>query len=522
MAVYKESITDIRDFGCVGDGVKDNWNLLQTALNNGYTHLYVPHGYWRITQPLVIPSAISTGRTVRIFGTSNAYSIIVCDLDGTTYESRGALEYKSSSSSWGIVLEHLQFYGNIGGGVAPSCHAILLKQISYPLLKDVQIQNFKGAGLLLDLCQDGEFENLNIQKCGRTSGDPTNPSQTTYSALHLTNTSVTNDSCNMLRFNSLQCEQNNTSPYVSVRLGVGTGPIGICFSQVHSEVRDGSDNIYNFFEAEGGDFNFDAMALSPKFKWGFTFKGYGNATFVNSRDLQGVRHTTANVNAGIFISACQSTGKLESTGISPGWKVDSSVVGDVTLNYSGAGNSRFANCDMGNVRVINSGGTGRGVYALGCTMISLYLDGYAINGYYAANVITGSLTCNASNGRNSFVDNLVLGTTSIVSGNYNSNPSGNPNLLAFGEPGFRLAAYPAATDPEFCRLEPLKTPSSRYTLTEAQKLFELVNRLQILLNAEIARRKDLEARLVAVNVLSRSVLPEESLQNQVNAPKRLS
>jgi hypothetical protein len=512
--VDKDDVTNIRTLGCIGNSSFDNSTILQKALTAGYTNLYVPAGYWKITQPLVVPVASAKGRTVRIFGTSNKYSIIVCSLP-SRYSSRGALEYFAAAGnlSWGIVLEHLTFQGQNS-----VCHGIYLKGISYPLLTDVAIEGFNGAGLLVDKCQDGEFRNLNVQGCGRTTGKPTNPSQTVYSAIHITNTFAPGDGCNMLRFNALQCEQNNTSPYISSRLGVGNAPIGIFFSQVHGEVRDplppGSPG-YEFFRADGGNFNFDGIAISS-FAQGFTFTGYGLATFVGSRKLNGISLQTSGKSCGAYISSCESVGDLYSVGTNPGFKVSNSSVGNVTLNYPAVQHQRFTNCDLGNVTVSHAGATGGGVTIINSTLASLTTDAYTSQGYYAFNVITGNLTGYGS--KNSFVDNRVLGTTTVDK--VNNYLSKNPTIASVGNTA-RLAAYPAAIDPEYCRLEPLET--HKYGNSEVRQMAELVNRLQILLNAEIGRRKDLESRLLAARVLSTSPLhlDEELNQGNSNGEKRL-
>jgi hypothetical protein len=517
----KDDVTNIRTLGCIGDGVFDNTTILQNALTSGYTNLYIPTGYWSITRPLVVPVAVNTGRTVRIFGTSNKYSVIVCSLP-SSYSNRGALEYFSynaanpptslPNTSWGILLEHLTFQGKNS-----VCHGIYLKGIGYPLLTDIAIEGFNGAGLLIDKCQDGEFRNLNVQDCGRTTGTPTNVSQTTYSAIHITNTFVPNDACNMLRFNALQCENNKTSPYISVKVGNSSNaPIGIFFSQVHGEVRNptpqGSPG-YEFFRADGGDFNFDGIALSG-FSKGFTFTGYGVSTFVGSRNLNGVSLQTSGKICGAFISSCQAVGNLDSVGTTPGFKVSNSGVGDVTLSYPSVEHQRFMNCSMGNVAVTNSN-VSVGVTIVNCTLASLTTDGYTSQGYYAFNVITGNLTGYGT--KNSFVDNRVLGTTFVEARSYLSK---NPSIASAGNTS-RLAAYPAAIDPEYCRLEPLET--HKYGKSEVKQMAELVNRLQILLNAEIGRRKDLESRLLAARVLSASPLHiDAELNQESNSGKRLS
>ncbi len=53
---------------------------------------------------------------------------------------------------------------------------------------DVNTEHFNGSGLLLDKCQDGSFENMNIQLCGRLKEGETDVSDinaTEYSAIHL-------------------------------------------------------------------------------------------------------------------------------------------------------------------------------------------------------------------------------------------------------------------------------------------------------------------------------------------------
>lgn len=495
---YREAITDIRSLGGVGDGIFDNSTILQSAFDKGFTHIYIPAGFWLLKRPIRVPASLKTGRTVRLFGTSNAYSLLVCGIPGG-FSERGMIEYFATSEgfSWGIVLEHLLLKGN-----GSTCHGIYLKQIAYPLLRDLHIEGFDGAGLLLDKCHDGEFSNLNIGDCGRTSGNPNslkdrlNTEKTIYSALHLTNTSAPNDANNMLRFNALQCEQNKTSPYISVKTGVGVGPIGIFFSQVHGEVRALSQhNLFEFFRAEDGDFNFDGMALNG-FKTGFTFTGFGLSTFVNSRSLCGVRLIKSGITAGSYISTCSSTGDLYSVGVVPGFKVENSTVANVTLNFPGAANQRFINCDIGSVTITNSGGVSRGVNIMSCTLKSLTTDEWSTNGLFAFNVITGDLIGKGLKHR--FIDNVVLGKTLVDRVN-NSFVSDLSSLVSNNET--RVASRPAALDPDPCALTPLGYQSAKYSQSEAQKLVSLVNSLQTLLKAEIARRQDLELRLRAAGLL---------------------
>jgi hypothetical protein len=299
----------------------------------------------------------------------------------------------------------------------------------------------------------------------------------------------------MLRFNSLQCENNATSPYISVRLGIGTGPIGIFFSQVHGEVRNPNEaGVFEFLRAEGGDYQLDGMALVGFANGaGFTFGGYGNATFSNSRSLNGVRHIKPGVNAGFLISNC-ITGNLSCTGLAGGFKVTNCIVGDVTLDYPGASVQRFSNCDVGDIKVLNSGGKSLGVSIQHCTLASLTTDGASSNGVFSSNIILGDLN---GNGRgHHFIHNVVLGRRNFNSRENEVIPLGVGTPLGHG----RISS-PVAPDPNILSLLSLPKASDSGNCS-VEVLLTHLERLQVLLNAEISRRKDLEARLRAANVLT--------------------
>ncbi len=144
--------------------------------------------------------------------------------------SRAAIEYTHDDSRQpnhaGCVLQNLHVIGN-----SSACHGVYLQEVSYPLLENVLIEGFDGAGLLLDKCQDGSFNNVAIVDCGRTSGDPANNADTEYAPLHLVST-IADDHCNMLRFRDCQIENNRVSPYVWID---DAGPIGIWFDRIHAE-----------------------------------------------------------------------------------------------------------------------------------------------------------------------------------------------------------------------------------------------------------------------------------------------
>jgi hypothetical protein len=485
-----QPMVSLQELGGVGNNQFDNAPILQKALNQGYVNIYIPKGYWAFLSPIRIPP--SSG--VSILGCGNAYSILSCRIPSGN-ENRGFIEYFADKNgfSWGLVLEHLSIMGN-----GSRCHCIYLKQIAAPLLTDLNIEGFDGAGLLLDKCQDGEFRNLNVQLCGRTSGkrsslaDRANVQKTQHSAIHLVNTSSPGDGNNMLRFNALQCENNITSPYIYTQLGVGNGPIGIMFSQVHGEVRETREaGVFEFFRADGGDFYFDAIALVGfKEGAGFTFTGYGQTHFTNSRYLNGVRHIQPGVRAGFSLSTCV-TGDLSWTGLGGGMKVSTCNVGNVVIDYPGAGFNCFSACEIGSVLIKNAGGPAYGVNITSCSIGSLTTSAASTNGIFAFNRIRETLSVEGAG--HQFLYNTVLGKSSI-------DRSRNRYLSLASEGEYPSSIHPVALDPTLCSLPELTEQPASYNRQEIQKMANLINQMRTLLNAEISRRKNLEACLSALNL----------------------
>ncbi len=484
-----QPLVSLQELGGVGNNQFDNAPILQKALNQGYSSIFIPKGYWVFRSPIRIPP--SSG--VRICGVGNAYSILSCQIP-EGQENRALLEYFADKNglSWGIVLEHLHLIGN-----ESRCHGVYLKQISYPLLTDISIEGFDGAGLLLDKCQDGEFRNLNVQLCGRTSGrrrsleDRSNTQKTQYSAIHITNTSTRGDANNMLRFNALQCENNITSPYIYAQLGVGKDPIGIMFSQVHGEVREPREaGVFEFFRSDGGDFYFDDIALVGfKEGAGFTFTGYGQNHFANSRNLNGVRHIKSGVTAGFLLSTC-TTGDLSWVGLNGGMKISTCNVGNVVIDYPGSGFNCFSACEIGNISIKNAGGPGYGVNVTSCSLASLTTNAASTNGVFAFNRVRETLNIEGSG--HQCLYNTVLGKANV--------DRSRNRYLSLAEDRHPSNIHPVALDPMLSSLPKLVELPSSYNRQEMQKMADLVNQMQTLLNAEISRRKNLEACLSALNL----------------------
>lgn len=268
------SSINVLQFGAKRDGTGDSYNAIQKAISfvekTRLVPIYFSSGYYNISMPLII-----TKQGMHLEGVGNIASILQYTGDEELNKDLGLITFKVGTpetdsevwGSWGIVLRHLHLNGN-----NKKIHALYLRKIGYPLMYDVNTEHFNGSGLLLDKCQDGSFENMNIQLCGRLKEGETDVSDinaTEYSAIHLFST-VSGDACNMLRFNKCQIENNNCSPYVYVENG-----IGIWFNQTHGEDRNGNDR-HTFMVAKEGDIELTDTDLSDTLKYGFIRTGYGS------------------------------------------------------------------------------------------------------------------------------------------------------------------------------------------------------------------------------------------------------
>lgn len=268
------SSVNVLQFGAKCDGTGDSYNAIQKAISfvekTRLVPIYFSSGYYNVSMPLII-----TKQGMHLEGVGNAVSILQYTGDEELNKDLGLITFKVGTpetdsevwGGWGIVLRHLHLNGN-----DKKIHALYLRKIAYPLMYDVNIEHFNGSGLLLDKCQEGSFENMNIQLCGRLKEGQTDVSDidaTEYSAVHLFST-VSGDTCNMLRFNKCQIENNNCSPYVYIE-----GGIGIWFNQTHGEDRLGSDR-HTFMVAKEGDIELTDTDLGVTLKYGFIRTGFGS------------------------------------------------------------------------------------------------------------------------------------------------------------------------------------------------------------------------------------------------------
>ena len=379
-------IASVTEFGARNNGRADCTSAFNQALASPARLIVVPPGFYRITAPLTIPC--NTGKWILGLGGAKAVALTVDMPAGSSH--RAAIEYvhddKREPNFAGCVLQNLHLIGNHS-----ACHGVHLQEVSYPRLENVIIQGFDGAGLLIDKCQDGSFNNLALVDCGRTAGNPANNSDTRYSALHLLST-IDHDHCNMLRFRDCQIENNRVSPYIWIE---DAGPIGIWFDRIHAENAD-APGSRDFLRSQGGDCYFSGIA-AVGFRSGFVLEGYGNNSFSDSRSLGNVVGPK-NVTGSLRMSNVQC-GQLSWTALGGRSYFINSTFGDLELSWPAQGPSIFTACTLGRVRIDHAGAGHPGVRFFNCEMTGYASDEHARDQWLVDCVVNGDVTALAKESR---------------------------------------------------------------------------------------------------------------------------
>jgi hypothetical protein len=379
-------IASVTEFGARNDGVADSTGAFNAALESPARLIVVPPGFYRITAPLRIPH--NTGKWILGLGGAKSVALSVAIPAGNS--NRAAIEYKHEADKRtnfaGCVLQNLHVIGNNS-----ACHGVYLQEVSYPLVENVLIEGFDGAGILLDKCQDGSFNNVAIVDCGRTSGDPAKNADTEYAALHLSST-IADDHCNMLRFRDCQIENNRVSPYVWID---DTGPIGIWFDRVHAENANAPAER-DFLRSKGGDCHFSGIAAAG-FRNGFLLEGYGNNTFSDCRNIISVVGPR-NVKGTIRMSNV-NCGPLSWTSLGGRSYFTNCSIGDVEISWPAMGPSVFTACSLGDVRIQHAGAAHAGVRFFNCEMTGYATDEHARDQWLVDCIVNGDVTASAQQSR---------------------------------------------------------------------------------------------------------------------------
>jgi hypothetical protein len=379
-------IASVTEFGARNNGTTDCTAAFNAALASPARLIVVPPGFYKITSPLTIPC--NTGKW--ILGLGGAKSVALTMDMPAGDPNRAAIEYKHDAARMpnhaGCVLQNLHLIGNHS-----VCHGVHLQDVAYPLVENVILEGFNGAGLLIDKCQDGSFNNVALVDCGRTSGNASDNRDTEYAALHLVST-IADDHCNMLRFRDCQMENNRVSPYVWIK---DAGPIGIWFDRIHAENANPLVQR-DFLRSQGGDCYFSGIA-AVGFRQGFILEGYGDNSFSDCRSVVSVVGPR-NVEGSIRMSNVHC-GPLSWTGLAGRSYFNNCTIGHVDIRWPGKGPSVFTACSLDDVRVDHAGAGHSGVRFFNCVMGGYATGEDATDQWLIDSIVTGDVSASASQSR---------------------------------------------------------------------------------------------------------------------------
>ena len=388
-------IASVTEFGALNNGTTDSTAAFHAALASAARLIVVPPGFYRITAPLRVPC--NNGKWILGLGGAKSVALTIAMPEG--HPARAAIEYihdyNRQANAAGCVLQNLHLIGNDS-----VCHGVHLQEVSYPVLDNVVIEGFNGAGLLLDKCQDGSFNNVALVNCGRTRGNPDRNEDTEYAALQLIST-IADDHCNMLRCRDCQIENNRVSPYVWIN---DAGPIGIWFDRIHAENAT-APGRRDFLRLQGGDCHFSGIA-AVGFREGFILEGYGNNTFSDCRDVISVVGPV-NVKGSLRMSNVHC-GPLSWTSLTGRSYFTNCTFADVHLRWPGGGPSVFTACTLGTVRIDEAGEPPSGVRFFNCEMAGYETDARSREQWLVDCIVQGDVSAAAELSR--LENNVITGS----------------------------------------------------------------------------------------------------------------
>lgn len=392
----------VKDFGAVGDGVTDDTAAIQAAHNASYS-VYYPNGYYNVTGNITLRTGTN------IIGSGAGQTVV--SLSAAMSNAEDAI-YKLLVTDYvnqqgGITVSNIFINGQSRFG-----HAFYLRNVRFPIFENVWIFNFDGSAIVYDYCEEGYADFLNINQCGRTSGDPNVTANTTYGQITFSKTSSAIGNNNFLRFNDCTIANGRCSGDFLVKNSTASR---IYVNNCQSEVSGTSVGNRDWLIANGNGaiFFVDGCDVDG-YRTVFSDVQYVELYASNMRASSTNFLTASNGTSPAMISNCLG-GNLTTSAVG-GYLIENSTFTNLTFNFIAGKN------------IIN------GIVATSITIADV---GYAANliicdsnfsGNFtstlnvaipirASNVIVGgNLTINSNSGI--FVNTVTTGTAYVSSDNY--------------------------------------------------------------------------------------------------------
>ena len=270
----------------------DNSGVLNRAMLIGRTPIQVLPGYYNFTHGVIVPPNLGLSLFANVSHKGSVVFLYNPSVDDTATALIKFEGDEENATYSGAMLRNI----TLQGGGDTERHGLEAHLVYHPDFFGLRAEGFKGSGFIFDKCQDGIIDFLEIQNCGRTTGDYSSLSDisnndlTTHAPLQIYS-SVPNDASNMLRIQNLHIEANKVSPYIRV-----SGGIGLWLGYVHMEHRTGlmantspTEGHGTFLQVLNAEVHIENSEAS-QVEWFAETRGYGGLWVTNCGRSGGVRH----------------------------------------------------------------------------------------------------------------------------------------------------------------------------------------------------------------------------------------
>lgn len=223
---------NVKKIGAVGDGITDDTNTLQDALNYASTHNKIlnfgnPSNFYLITSGLIAPSGIAGIIADR------------WDYSGIIRTNTSNITVLTIKPTMGAIYKNL----SIGGIGTVNSNGILYEgHIGINLFEHIRVYNFNGFGIKINAIWDSKLDEISVEKCG-------NNDNYAFSMLN------DGDTCNMSNIDRLQVEQSNNKA-----ICIDADTLSCNFFNIHSE-RTSNPSAQSYIFG-GNSCNYDVMRIN--------------------------------------------------------------------------------------------------------------------------------------------------------------------------------------------------------------------------------------------------------------------
>lgn len=417
---------NVKWFGAVGNGSTNDTDAIQRSHNASYD-VYYPSGGYLVSGKIQIRTGsriqgASAGKTVVYLAGAMAgvedsvYEVVVAAADFITQHG-------------GIIIRDIFFNGNGYFG-----HGLLLRNIRFPIFDNVWIMNFNGAALLLDYVEEGDFNFLNINACGRTGGSANVSADTLYGQITFDKTAAVYAASNnnFLRFNNCTVANGNCSGDWFIK---AASPSRIFINNCQSELSGGArfNRDWLHGNGQGGVFFLDACDVDG-YRNVLNAAQYLEAYVSNARWGANTAAFSGENGTGSLSIVGSSISSISSTAATSLMRIIGTSFSDIVLDYP-AGTTQISDCLGTSITTSNLGSGPVGLFSNIKLSGNLTTNGVWVNlPYVFLNVdVAGTLTID------SYSTSFIGGSVATY-GNVNPDSRYEPRVFRVGSIDYGMAA----------------------------------------------------------------------------------